>query len=109
MRNVDENIEQKIFVSIGGRKYGRRVTGEKIVMYDDYEFLQDLTIDFTRRNIVAFVGENDDVVPVSHVHTHYKTPIILKGEGHRLNDLYPIIDMIKSMVGNFPEHTDDNF
>lgn len=38
MRNVDENIEQKIFVSIGGRKYGRRVTGEKIVMYDDYDF-----------------------------------------------------------------------
>ena len=35
--------------------------------YDDYEFLQDLTKDFTRRNIVAFVGENDDVVPVTAV------------------------------------------
>lgn len=75
--------------------------------YDDYEFLQDLTKDITRHHIVAFVGENDDVVPVSHVQTHYKNPIVLKGEGHRLNDLYPVIDMIKSMVGNFPEYTDD--
>lgn len=72
--------------------------------YTKYSKLQNDIKDHARHHIVAFAGEKDDIVPLSHIQTHYKNPIMLKGEGHRLKDLSPIIEMIKSMIGNFPEH-----
>lgn len=97
-------INPSLLPSINFRKYNLQEE-----YYRDYEFLESLTKTASRHHIVTFVGENDDVVPLSHIQTHYKNPIVLKGEGHRLNDLSQIIDMIKSMIGNFPEHNDENF
>jgi hypothetical protein len=72
--------------------------------YDKYKKLEDMLAGHARHHAVAFAGAEDKVVPLGHVTTHYKKPIILKGEGHRLNNMTPVVDMIKSMVGNFPEH-----
>lgn len=72
--------------------------------YTKYSELEKFVKQHARHHIVAFVGEKDDIVPRSHVTSHYKNPIVLKGEGHRLNDLSPVVKMISSMIGNFPEH-----
>ena len=54
--------------------------------------------DEPRLTAVAFSGELDDVIPTSIVKRHYKYPIMLKNEGHRIQDLTPIFDMVHSMI-----------
>jgi predicted esterase YcpF (UPF0227 family) len=68
-----------------------------------YAKLEAMVAGKPRRNVVVYSGDKDDVVPTSVVHTHYKSPIVLKGEGHRLQNTKPVFDMIQSMIGNFPE------
>ena len=72
--------------------------------YDKYKKLEDALKNHQRHHMVAFVGDNDDVVPTQHVTDVYKKPIVLKGEGHRLKDMTPVVDMVRSMIGNYPEH-----
>lgn len=72
--------------------------------YDKYEKLQTWLQTHSHHHMVAFVGDKDEVVPLNHVQTKYKKPIMLKGEGHRLSNMTPVIKMVQSMVGNFPEH-----
>jgi hypothetical protein len=72
--------------------------------YDKYKKLEDTIKDHPRHHMVAFVGDKDDVVPKQHITSVYKKPIILKGESHRLTDMSPVVNMVHSMVGNFPEH-----
>lgn len=72
--------------------------------YDKYAKMQEELKPYPRHHMVAFAGDQDDVVPLEHVKTHYKNPIMLKGEGHRLNDMTPVVKMVQSMIGNFPEH-----
>lgn len=73
--------------------------------YTKYQKLQDWLKTHSRHHMVAFVGERDEVVPLEHVRTHYKAPITLKGEGHRLKNVAPVVNMIQSLIGNYPEHT----
>jgi predicted esterase YcpF (UPF0227 family) len=72
--------------------------------YDKYSNIQSFIRSHARHHMVAFVGDKDDVVPIEHVTSHYKTPHVLKGEGHRLKNLSPVVKMISSMVGNIPEY-----
>lgn len=72
--------------------------------YTKYQKLQDWLKTHSRHHMVAFAGDKDEVVPTEHVKSHYKNPIILKGEGHRLKNMSPVIKMVQSMIGNFPEH-----
>lgn len=72
--------------------------------YDKYTKLQTLIRNHTRHHIVSFAGDKDEVVPLEHVKTHYKNPIMLKDEGHKLKNMTPVIQMIQTMIGNFPEH-----
>lgn len=72
--------------------------------YDKYALMQDWIKKHARHHMVAFAGDKDDVVPLEHVKTHYKNPIMLKGEGHRLKNMTPVVKMVQSMIGNFPEH-----
>jgi predicted esterase YcpF (UPF0227 family) len=72
--------------------------------YEKYIKLQDWLKHHTRHHMVAYAGDKDEVVPLEHVKTHYKNPIMLKGEGHRLKNMTPVVKMIQSMIGNFPEH-----
>lgn len=72
--------------------------------YEKYKRIKAYIKNHSRHHMVAFAGEKDDVVPMSHVQTYYKNPIVLKGEGHRLSNLDPVVKMVQSMVGNFPEH-----
>lgn len=71
---------------------------------DAYKKLEDSTKDYPRHHSVAFHGTEDDVVPLDHITPKYKKPIMLKGEPHRLHDMTPVINMAKTMIGNFPEH-----
>lgn len=73
--------------------------------YDKYQKLQDWLKTHSRHHMIAFAGDNDEIVPTEHIRTHYKTPVMLKGEGHRLKNMTPVIKMIQSMIGNYPEHT----
>jgi len=68
--------------------------------YDTYERIGNQS---GFRTAIVFTGTNDQIVPIEHIHKYYKNPIMLEGEGHRLNCLDPIIDMVLSMIGNFPE------
>ena len=73
--------------------------------YAKYADMQEWIKHHARHHMVAFAGDKDDVVPIDHVKTHYSNPIMLKGEGHRLSDMTPVVKMVRSMIGNFPEHT----
>jgi len=72
--------------------------------YTKYQQLQDWLKTHSRHHMIAFAGDKDEVVPTEHVKSHYKKPIMLKGEGHRLKNMTPVIKMVQSMIGNFPEH-----
>jgi predicted esterase YcpF (UPF0227 family) len=72
--------------------------------YEEYKKLEKETENHPRHHAVAFHGTKDDVVPLKHITARYKKPIHLEGEGHRLKDMTPVLNMMKSMVGNFPEH-----
>lgn len=72
--------------------------------YKTYAQIEKYVKSHHRHHMVAFAGEKDDVVPMDHVTTHYKNPIVLKGEGHRLSNLKPVVKMVQSMIGNFAEH-----
>lgn len=72
--------------------------------YSEYQKLEKGSESLPRHHTVVFHGENDDVVPLHQIKKIYKNPTILSGEGHRLNDLSPVINAAKKMVGNFPEH-----
>jgi predicted esterase YcpF (UPF0227 family) len=58
----------------------------------------EATSEEPRLTAVAFSGEIDDVIPTAIVKRHYKYPIMLKNEGHRIQDLTPIFDMVHSMI-----------
>lgn len=73
--------------------------------YTKYAELQDWLKHHARHHMVAFAGDKDEVVPLEHVKTHFKNPIMLKDEGHRLKNMTPVVKMIQSMIGNFPEHS----
>ena len=72
--------------------------------YTKYQQLQDWLKTHSRHHMIAFAGDKDEVVPTEHVKSHYKNPIMLKGEGHRLKNMTPVVKMVQSMIGNFPEH-----
>lgn len=74
--------------------------------YKKYEKIEKEIKNHPRHTAVAFHGTEDKVVPLEHVQTHYKHPIMLHGEGHQLKDFTPVTDMAHKMVGNFPEHTE---
>lgn len=69
-----------------------------------YAALENLTHRHSRFHVVTFYGSEDKIVPLHHVQTKYKSPRILKGEGHQLSDLGPVFDMVQKMIGNYPEH-----
>jgi predicted esterase YcpF (UPF0227 family) len=73
--------------------------------YTKYQQLQDWLASHARHHMVAFAGDKDEVVPTEHVKSHYKNPIMLKGEGHRLKNMTPVVKMVQSMIGNYPEHS----
>lgn len=72
--------------------------------YKEYAEIEKFVKSHHRHHMVAFAGEKDDVVPMKLVKTHYKKPIVLKDEGHRLKDMSPVVKMIQAMIGNNPEH-----
>lgn len=74
---------------------------EKYYVY--YQWIRESTEGFNRDHVVAFSGENDDVVPLEQVQTRYQNPIILVNEGHRIQNVEPIVDMIRNVIGNYPE------
>lgn len=73
--------------------------------YDKYRVLEKITDAYKRNSVVVFSGENDDVVPLAQIKKRYKEPIILQGEGHRIENMTPILNMIQTMIGNYPEHS----
>ena len=72
--------------------------------YAEYADIEKFIKSHHRHHMVAFAGDKDDVVPMEHVKMHYKNPIVLKDEGHRLNNMDPVLEMINRMIGNNPEH-----
>lgn len=74
------------------------------LFYKEYAEIEKFVKSHHRHHMVAFAGDKDDVVPMKLVKTHYKNPVVLKDEGHRLKDLSPVVKMIQAMIGNNPEH-----
>lgn len=72
--------------------------------YDAYKKLEDETKGHARHHVAVFHGTEDKIVPKEHIQTHYKKPIELPGEGHRIVNFTPVINTINHMIGNFPEH-----
>ena len=72
--------------------------------YAAYKKLEDASAGHARHHVVVFHGTEDTVVPREHINTHFKNPIDLHGEGHRVANFAPVINTITNMIGNFPEH-----
>lgn len=68
-----------------------------------YKELETLVKPHSRHFIVTFYASDDEIIPIEHIHQHYKKPIILKGETHRLSSMTPVFNMVKKMIGNYPE------
>lgn len=68
-----------------------------------YAEIEDFIKPHSRHFIVTFYGSDDEIIPIDHIHQHYKNPIILKGETHRISNMKPVFDMVKKMIGNYPE------
>ena len=72
------------------------------MQYD--EFVTYCNPNFSQKRIVVFYGTEDKVIPRSHIDKYYKNPILLQGEGHRLQNMQPVLDMVQRMIGNYPEY-----
>jgi predicted esterase YcpF (UPF0227 family) len=94
-------INPSVYSSVNLARF--EIDPEYLEIYNDIEIaIEDTTFPYG----VAIVGTEDKIIPPSVAMEKFLNVIELDGEGHVITELTPVINIIKTYVGNFPEFWD---